>query len=126
MEYAQSIVDGSKIACRELKQGCGRFLSDLKSPAYDFNPKDAEFVIQIIEKTLCHAQGEKIDGTPLRGTPFLLEPFHKFQIYDLLGFYRKDQKIRRFKEAFIYIARKNIKTSFAAALSWALKKIVSL
>ena len=120
MEYARSITDGRKIACRELKQGCERFLRDLKNPAYDFNPKDAEFVIQIIEKTLCHVQGEKIDGTPLRGTPFLLEPFHKFQIYNLLGFYHKDTMIRRFKEAFIFIPRKNIKTSFAAALSWAL------
>ena len=120
MEYARSIADEKKIACHELKQGCKRFFKDLENPAYDFNPKDAEFVIQIIEKTFCHAQGEKIDGTPLRGTPFLLEPFHKFQIYNLLGFYNKGTKIRRFKEAFIYIPRKNIKTSFAAALSWAL------
>lgn len=120
MEYARSITEGRKIACRELKQGCERFLRDLENPVYDFNPKDAEFVIQIIEKTLCHVQGEKIDGTPLRGTSFLLEPFHKFQIYNLLGFYHKDTMIRRFKEAFIFIPRKNIKTSFAAALSWAL------
>lgn len=120
MEYARSITEGRKISCRELKQGCERFLRDLENPAYDFNPKDAEFVIQIIEKTLCHVQGEKLDGTPLRGTSFLLEPFHKFQIYNLLGFYHKSTNIRRFKEAFIFIPRKNIKTSFAAALSWAL------
>ena len=120
MEYTRSITEGRKIACRELKQGCERFLRDLENPAYDFNPKDAEFVIQIIEKTLCHVQGEKLDGTPLRGTSFLLEPFHKFQIYNLLGFYHKGTAIRRFKEAFIFIPRKNIKTSFAAALSWAL------
>ena len=50
----------------------------------------------------------------------MLEPFHKFQIYNLLGFYLKGTKIRRFHEAFIYIPRKNIKTSFAAALAWAL------
>lgn len=120
MEYANSIVEGRKIACKEQIQGCQRFLKDLENPKYEFNPKDAEFVIQIIEKTFCHAQGEKIDGTPLRGTPFLLEPFHKFQVYNLLGFYHKGTKIRRFKEAFIFIPRKNIKTSFAAALSWAL------
>jgi phage terminase large subunit-like protein len=120
MEYARSITEDRKVACRELKHGCERFFRDLENPAYDFNPKDAEFVIQIIEKTLCHVQGEKIDGTPLRGTSFLLEPFHKFQIYNLLGFYHKGTNIRRFKEAFIFIPRKNIKTSFAAALSWAL------
>lgn len=120
IEYAKSIVEGRKIACRELIQGCNRFLRDLENPEYEFNPKDAEFVIGIIEKTFCHAQGERIDGTPLRGEPFLLEPFHKFQVYNLLGFYHKGTKIRRFKEAFIFIPRKNIKTSFAAALAWAL------
>jgi phage terminase large subunit-like protein len=120
IEYANSIVEGRKIACKEQIQGCQRFLKDLKNIDYDFNSKDAEFVIGIIEKTFVHAQGEKIDGTPLRGTPFLLEPFHKFQVYNLLGFYKKGTKIRRFKEAFIFIPRKNIKTSFAAALAWAL------
>jgi phage terminase large subunit-like protein len=120
MEYVNSIVEGRKIACKEQIQGCQRFLKDLENPAYEFNPHDAEFVIGIIEKTFVHAQGEKLDGTPLRGTPFLLEPFHKFQVYNLLGFYYKGTKIRRFKEAFIFIPRKNIKTSFAAALSWAL------
>lgn len=120
MEYANSIVEGRKIACEELIQGCQRFINDLKNPDYEFKPKDAEFVIGIIEKTFVHAQGEKLDGTPLRGTPFLLEPFHKFQVYNLLGFYHKGTKIRRFKEALIYIPRKNIKTSFAGALAWAL------
>lgn len=120
MEYANSIAEGRKIACKELIQCCRRFLDDLENQKYDFNPKDAEFVIQIIEKTFCHQQGERLDGTPLRGTPFLLEPFHKFIAYNLLGFYEKGTNVRRFKEAFIFIPRKNIKTSFAAALAWAL------
>ena len=120
MHFASSIVEGTKPANKEQIQGCERFLRDLKNPAYDFNPKDAEFVIGIIEKTFVHAQGERLDGTPLRGEPFLLEPFHKYQVYNLLGFFHKDTEIRRFKEAFIYIPRKNIKTSFAAALAWAL------
>ena len=120
MQYAKSIVYGCKIACEENIQACERFLSDLDNPEYDFNPKDAEFVIKIIEKTFCHAQGERLDGSPLRGEPFLLEPFHKFIVYNLLGFYHTGTKIRRYKEAFIYIPRKNIKTSFAAGLAWAL------
>ena len=120
MQYAKSIVYGCKIACEENIQACERFLSDLDNPAYDFYPKDAEFVIKIIEKTFCHAQGERLDGSPLRGEPFLLEPFHKFIVYNLLGFYHTGTKIRRYKEAFIYIPRKNIKTSFAAGLAWAL------
>lgn len=120
MEYAKSIKEGSKRACRVLKQGVDRFFKDLENEKYDFNPTDAEFVIRIIEKTFCHQQGEALDGTPMRGQPFLLQPFHKFIVYNLLGFYHKGTKLRRFHEALIYIPRKNVKTTFAAALSWAL------
>lgn len=111
---------GRKIACPELVQACRRFKQDLENPAWDFNPRDAEFVIRIIETTFVHQQGERLDGTPLRGQPFLLEPFLKFIVYNLLGFFLAGTKERRYKEALIYIPRKNIKTSFAAALAWGL------
>ena len=120
MNYAHGVAEGSIPANRYRVLGCKRFLDDLKSGQYDFRPKDAEFVINIIEKTICHTQGEKIDGTPLAGTPFLLEPFHKFIVYNLLGFYIKGTDITRCHEAFIFIPRKNIKTTFAGALAWAL------
>lgn len=120
LEYAESIRDGKKVACKELRQAVDRFFADLENDEYELSPKGPEFCIQIIEKTLCHQQGEKIDGTPLRGMPFLLEPFHKFIIYNLLGFKLKGTDVVRFHEALIFIPRKNIKTSFAASLAWAL------
>jgi phage terminase large subunit-like protein len=120
MEYAKSIVEGRKVACKETIQMCQRFLNDLKNPDFDFNPKDAEFVIGIIEKTFVHQKGEDMEGRPLRGTPFLLQPWQKFVVYNLLGFFHKGTKLRRFKEAFIMLARKNGKTPFMSALSWGL------
>lgn len=120
MEYVYSIVSGKKIACVELVQGCQRFLDDLENKDYDFDPNDAEFVIRIIQKTFKHQKGESLDGKPLRGTPLLLEPWQKFIIYSVLGFYKAGTMIRRFKEAFIYVPRKNGKTSFVAALAWAM------
>jgi phage terminase large subunit-like protein len=120
LEYSESIRDGRKVACNELRQAVDRFFADLDNDEYDFATKGPEFCIQIIEKTLCHQQGEKIDGTPLRGMPFMLEPFHKFIIYNLLGFKLKGTDVVRFHEALIFIPRKNIKTSFAASLAWAL------
>ena len=120
LEYAESIRDGRKVACRELRQAVARFFSDLGNPEYWMDARAPEFCIQIIEKTICHQQGEKLDGTPLRGTPFLLEPFHKFIVYNLVGFKLRETDVVRFHEALIFIPRKNIKTSFAAALAWAL------
>lgn len=120
IEYAESIRDGRKAACRELRQAVDRFFSDLDNPQYWMDARAPEFCIQIIEKTIYHQQGERLDGTPLRGTPFLLEPFHKFIVYNLVGFKLRGTDVVRFHEALIFIPRKNIKTSFAAALAWAL------
>ena len=120
MNYAQDIVSGKILANEYRIKGCQRFLDDLKNPAYDFKPADAEFCIGIIERTICHQQGEERDGTPLRGQPFLLMPFHKFIIYNLLGFKMAGTEINRFHEALIFIPRKNVKTSFAASLAYAL------
>lgn len=118
--YAKDVADGRIIANKYRVKGCQRFLKDLENPAYDFRLHDAEVVILLIESTFAHQQGQRLDGSPLKGEPFLLEPFHKFIIFNLLGFYWAETYIRRFKEAFIYIPRKNIKTSFAAALAWGL------
>lgn len=120
MKYAEDIRDGKKVACDELKLAVNRFFNDLNNPDYELKQKPPEFIIGIIENTLCHQQGERLDGSPLRGEPFKLEPFHKFIIYNLLGFYLKGTDIVRFHEALIFIPRKNIKTSFAASLAWAL------
>lgn len=118
--YAREIVEGKRIANKYRVKGCRRFLDDYESGTYDFEPADAEFVIRIIEKTFCHQQGEDKAGRPLRGTPFLLMPFHKFIIYNLLGFKIKGTGINRFHECLIFIPRKNVKTSFAGALAYAL------
>ena len=120
MEYTKSVVEARKIACKETREMCERFLRDLENPAYDFRTKDPEFVIQIIEKTFVHQKGEDMQGRPLRGRPFLLEPWQKFVVYNLLGFFHKGTELRRFKEAFIMLARKNGKTPFVSALSWGL------
>ena len=120
LKYADDVIFGKKIACKENIEACQRFKNDLKNDKYDFNPKDPEFVIGMIEKTFVHQKGEDMEGRPLRGRPFLLEPWQKFLVYNLLGFHRKGTKLRKYKEAFIMIPRKQGKTPLMAALSWGL------
>lgn len=114
LNYAKNIVSGKKVACVELKEATQRFIDDLNSNEYDANFNDAEFVIGIIEKTFVHIKG------PLKNTPLLLQDWQKFIVYNLLGFFIKGTTERRFKEAFIYIPRKNGKTTFVSALAWGL------
>lgn len=120
LKYAESIRDGKKIACHDLKLTVERFFQDLENPAYEIDHIAPEFCIRIIERTLKHQQGENLQGEPMRGKPFLLQPFQKFIVYNLVGFVLKGTSIVRFHEALIYIPRKNVKTSFSAALAYAL------
>ena len=60
-----------------------------------------------------------MNGEPLLGKPFILQGWQIFVVYNLLGFWYTGTNNRRYKEAFIMIARKNGKTAFVAALAWA-------
>lgn len=119
-EYVDRVISGEKPSCKEEIGSCKRFLNDLQNEKYDFNPSNAEFVIKIIEKTFVHEKGEDMQGVPLRGRPFLLEPWQKFIVYNILSFYHAGTFLRRYKEAFIMIPRKQGKTPFIAALAWGL------
>ena len=118
--YVDACVSGEVNVVVEIRQACERYLKDLKNPKWEFRADPANEILAIIETTLCHQQGEFLDASPLRGTPFLLLPYHKFIVYNIMGFYLTGTQERRFKEALDFIPRKNIKTTFAAALAWAL------
>lgn len=118
IEYAQAVASGRKVAGADVKKACERFLEDLQRPDLELHTREPDFVIAIIERTMVHKQGEDLSGRPLLGTPFLLQPFQIFIVYNLIGFYYKGTQERRYKEAFIFIPRKNGKTSFVAGLAW--------
>lgn len=120
LEYANSVIDGKKIANKEIKQSCKRFLKDLKNPDYEFRSSDPDIVIDIIENLFVHEQGEALDGTPLPDKPFILEQWQKFIVYNLLGFYHKGTNLRRYNESFIMVPRKNGKTPFMSAFGFAM------
>lgn len=120
LKYARDVVSGKEErAGAEVVAACERFLADLERDDLELRTKEPDTAIALMEGLLVHNKGEDLDGNPLMGTPFLLEPFQIFLVYNLLGFYYKGTNNRRFKEAFIEIARKNGKTSFVAALSFA-------
>jgi phage terminase large subunit-like protein len=114
LNYAKAVVDGSKIACKELVQAAQRFLDDLNDERYELRAKDAEFCIGIIEKTFVHIKGTA------KGQPYILEDWQRFIVYNVAAIYLKGTNERKYKEAFIFLPRKNSKTFFASALAWAL------
>ncbi len=118
--YVSAVLDGTKKACVETVQACARFRRDVDSGRFDIDCSEADYVIEKIQTQFVHRKGEDLSGVPLRGKPLILEPWEKFCIYGILVFYIPGSRLRRIKEAFIFIPRKNGKTLFVAALAWAL------
>ena len=74
-----------------------------------FDPSAAQHVIDVFETLFVHIEGS------VAGQPFLLEPWQKAILANLFGWKRPDGT-RRYREVFIYVARKNGKTPFAAGI----------
>lgn len=120
IQYARDVLKGKIKTGKEVVLACARFQKDLQREDLELHTKEPDLVIGIIERTMVHKQGEDLDGRPLMNTPLKLQPWQIFIVYNLVGFYYKGTKERRYKEAFIFIPRKNGKTTFIAALAWGL------
>lgn len=120
LDYAQGVADGRIMANRDRVLGCRRFLNFLTREDFDVRTRDADFVIDVIENTYHHRQGQGADAKPLRGEPLKLQPWQKLCVYGILIFFHKGTNERVTKEALIFIPRKNGKTLFISALGWAL------
>ena len=119
IEYARAVVNGEKVAGADIVNACQRFLDDLERDDLEFRTKEPDAAVSIMEGIFVHRKGEDLDGTPLLGKPFKLEPWQIFIVYNLLGFWYKGTNERKYKEALIMLGRKNGKTSFIAAFSFA-------
>ena len=119
IKYCEDALSGKIVVSDDVMNACKRFKSDLAREDLELRSTQPDAAISIIEGMFVHKQGEALDGTPLLGKPLLLEPWQVFIIYNLLGFWYKGTEERRYKQAFIMVARKNGKTSMIAALSMA-------
>ncbi len=79
-----------------------------------FDPVAAQAAIDFFPECLHHVEGA------LAGEPFVLEPWEKSIIANLCGWFRIDESgrvVRRFREALIYVPRKNGKSPLIAGLA---------
>lgn len=79
-----------------------------------FDAEKASYYIDFIETCCTHIEGV------LAGKPFLLELWQKAIVGNLFGWYKQDflnRTVRRYRKAFIYVARKNGKSPMAAAIA---------
>ena len=122
-DYVSDVISGKIVASGDVINACKRFEEDLNRPDLVMKNEQPDQAISIMENIFVHKQGEAPDGSPLQGKPLKLEPWQIFIIYNLLGFWYKGTKERKYKEAWIMLGRKNGKTSFVAALAFAVALI---
>ncbi len=77
---------------------------------YWFDEQAAEMAVRFFERLLVHVKGE------WAGEPFLLLPWQREIIRDLFGWKRPDG-LRRYRNAYIEVPRKNGKSNLAAGIA---------
>ena len=102
VRYAEEIASLKVPANEDRVLASKRFLNDLKRDDLDFRQDQFDFVIDLIEGTIHHVQGEDKNGVSFKGTPMLLTDWQKFVVVNLFGFFKKGTNIRRFNEALIF------------------------
>jgi len=114
--YAEQIVAGQIPACKLTIATCARHLRDLKksksaSYEYEFSEEHARPACEFIE-ALPHVKGRWAK----RGELITLGDWQVFIVACLFGWVRKRDGMRRFREADLFIPRKNGKSVLAAGI----------
>jgi phage terminase large subunit-like protein len=123
--YPREVVDGKIVAGGAVVAACERALEDRESPPPGclWHEKSAGHVLNFFAKLLRHHEGR------FRGRPFDPEPWQAFVLAELFGWLRRPEGDepsrrlrraeleRRYRLAYLEVARKNGKTSFAAGIA---------
>lgn len=111
-KYIDDVISGRIVACKYVRQACERHLLDLdtgKDRGLYFDEKEADRHINFF-KTLRHTKGA------WAGKRYQLSLYQEFLIAMVDG-WKKDDGLRRFREVYHSIARKNGKSEVAAGFA---------
>jgi phage terminase large subunit-like protein len=112
--YVESVTSGEVVVGTLVRDSVLRYLSDLERGEewpYYFDCKAATKACDFFPTMLRHSTG----GTA--GLPFQLTGFQQFIVWNLFGWKRKEDDTRRFRKAFVSMARKNGKSTLAAGIA---------
>jgi phage terminase large subunit-like protein len=110
-QYWEKIQSGEIVACKRLKQQYAKLIDELDHPRdpWVFDIERACQPIEFIETFCRHSKGKWI------GKPVRLELFQKAKIQSVFGFVHAETRLRRCREVFQLVGRKNGKSTEKAA-----------
>jgi len=111
-EYHNAIQSGAINACRRVRAVYARLVADIDNGGkYVFDEARATRPITFIETFCKHSKGE------WAGQAVRLELFQKAFIQALFGFVDRETGLRRYRESFFLVGRKNGKSTLLAGLA---------
>ena len=111
-QYNDLLQRGEIPACRRIKAVYSRLAEETQTAGkYVFDEAKASRPIEFIERFCRHSKGE------WSGQPVRLELFQKAFIQALFGFIDTETGLRRYREAFFLVGRKNGKSTLLAGLA---------
>lgn len=117
LNYANGVIAGRISSCDEKILEAKRFLRDIENPKFYLNEEIINISVNFIEKVVVHYQGESVKAVSLRNKPMELQEWQMFVVVNVMGFYKTGTIETRFKEALVFIPRKQGKTAFTASLA---------
>lgn len=113
VQYNDALRRGEIPACRRIKSVYARLAAETQDDGgrYVFDEQRANRPIEFIERFCRHSKGE------WAGKPVKLELFQKAFIQALYGFVDRETGLRRYREAFFLVGRKNGKSTLLAGLA---------
>lgn len=112
-DYIAEVVAGDIVVGKLVRCAVNRHLADIdnaEARGMYFDEGAAEAAIEFFPECLRHSIGK------WAGEPFVLEPWQKFIVASVFGWKNSATHKRRFRRAFISVARKNGKTTTAAGI----------
>ncbi|HCM9218086.1 TPA: terminase large subunit [Enterobacter kobei] len=113
-QYARDVLNGKILACKSIQLACQRHFNDLKISLEKDYP--CRFDRELAERACRFVQLLPHSSGDLAGQKLKLEPWQAFAFSSIFGWVTKKTKKRRFREAYIRVARKNGKSFFAAGI----------
>ena len=115
LKYIDDVSEGRIPVCAKARQAVARHVRDLKKSEkktfpYVFDHKKARNAIQFFGQ-LVHTKGR------LAGQRLKPEPWQQFIIASIYGWRRRDDGKRRFRKAYVQVARKNGKSFLASGVA---------
>lgn len=113
-EYINKVINKELPVCNSTFLSVKRHLDDIEKSKDDnypfyFDDEEAKRPITFIQ-SLVHTKGEWANHN------IILESWEQFIIASIFGWRRKENKLRRYKKAYVQVSRKNGKTTFASGI----------